>query len=86
MRTYTPLCLTADKRENFDFPKFAYGELLLSANCYAIVSKEKRKVLEGIMRSDKRIKSMQITTLINQKGRGGKTIQKRLMNTTNYFF
>jgi hypothetical protein len=26
--------LTADKREIRDFPKFAYGELLLSANRY----------------------------------------------------
>jgi len=28
---------------------------------------------------------MQIIALINQKGRGGKTAQKRLINTTNYF-
>ena len=28
---------------------------------------------------------MQIITLINQKGRGGKTAYKRLTNTTNYF-
>ena len=30
--------------------------------------------------------SMQTITLINQKGRGGKTAYKRLTNTTNYFF
>jgi len=40
---------------------------------YAIVSKEKRKVLEKIVRSDKRIKSIRIIALINQKVRVGKT-------------
>lgn len=35
------------------------------------------------MRSDKRIKSMRIIAIINQKGRGGKTTYKRLTNTTN---
>ena len=37
------------------------------------------------MRSDKRIKSMRIIALINQKGRGGKTIYKRLTNNLKYF-
>jgi len=35
------------------------------------------------MRSDKRIKSMRIIAIINQKGGGGKTAQKRLKNTEN---
>ena len=35
---------------------------------------------------NKEINSMQIIALINQKGRGGKTTNKRLTNTINYFF
>jgi len=48
-----------------------------------LVPKEKRNVLEGIMRSDKRIKLIQTISPINQKGRGRKTAKKRLTNTKN---
>jgi hypothetical protein len=47
---------------------------------------QKKKVLEGIMRSDKKIKFMRVIALINQKGRGGKAAYKRLTNNINYFF
>ena len=47
----------------------ASQKLRLCWECYVIIPRE-IKVLEEIMRSDKRIKFMQITTLINQKGRG----------------
>ena len=62
--------LTADKRQN-EFCLNYLRQLLLSAN--VMRQYQKIKVLEGIMKSDKRIKSMQIITPINQKGRVVKT-------------
>lgn len=44
---------------------------------YTIVSKEKRKVLEEIMRSDKKDKSIQTISLINQKGQGRKNYSQK---------
>ena len=49
-----PLHITVDKRQ-ISFCQNCLLQLLLYAKRYAIVSKEKRKVLEETMRSDKRI-------------------------------